>query len=68
MWCCVVPGERILTAPYEERVSDWWEMNVMYIDGTLYLEEHLSADRLLKKYVSASSPSSHPPPHSSPLR
>ena len=39
---------RILTAPYEDR--DEWEMNVMYVDGTLYFEEHLSEARLQDKY------------------
>ena len=36
-----------MTAPYEER--DSWEMNVMNIDGTLYLEEHLSNTKLREK-------------------
>jgi RAT1-interacting protein len=39
--------ERILTAPYEER--DGWEMNVMYINGTMYFEEHLSDAKLMEK-------------------
>ncbi|KAK7032293.1 decapping endonuclease targeting mRNA [Paramarasmius palmivorus] len=36
-----------MTAPYEER--DGWEMNVMVVDGTMYLEEHLSDDKLKEK-------------------
>ncbi|THH03676.1 hypothetical protein EW146_g10366 [Bondarzewia mesenterica] len=35
---------KILTAPYEER--DGWELNVMLVDGTLYLEEHSSNAQL----------------------
>lgn len=38
-----------MTAPYEER--DGWELNVMLIDGTMYLEEHHSHERLRQKYV-----------------
>ncbi|ESK95351.1 protein rai1 [Moniliophthora roreri MCA 2997] len=38
---------RIMTAPYEER--DGWEMNVMVMDGTMYLEEHLTDDKLHEK-------------------
>ncbi|KAI0772558.1 RAI1-domain-containing protein [Trametes elegans] len=38
---------KILTAPYEER--DRCELNAMYVDGTLYIEEHLSDGRLLEK-------------------
>ncbi|KAH9915689.1 RAI1 like PD-XK nuclease-domain-containing protein [Fomitopsis serialis] len=38
---------KILTAPYEER--DGWEMNVMDVGGTLYLEEHLSDAKLKDK-------------------
>ncbi|KAL6301977.1 RAI1-domain-containing protein [Sparassis latifolia] len=38
---------KILTAPYEQR--DGWEMNVMEVNGTLYLEEHLSDARLAEK-------------------
>ncbi|KAF9267999.1 RAI1-domain-containing protein [Marasmius fiardii PR-910] len=38
---------KILTAPYEER--DGWSMNVMVIDGTLHLEEHLDKGKLLEK-------------------
>uniref|UniRef100_A0A0W0FGQ7 Decapping nuclease n=1 Tax=Moniliophthora roreri TaxID=221103 RepID=A0A0W0FGQ7_MONRR len=38
---------RIITAPYEER--DGWEMNVMVMDGTMYLEEHLTDDKLHEK-------------------
>jgi hypothetical protein len=39
-----------MTAPYEER--DGWEMNVMVVDGTMYLEEHLTDDKLKEKLVS----------------
>jgi hypothetical protein len=39
--------ERILTAPYEER--EGWQLNVMCVNGTLYLEEHLSDARLIEK-------------------
>lgn len=39
---------RILTAPYEDR--DGWELNVMSVNGTLYLEEHLSEAKLRDKY------------------
>jgi len=38
---------KILTAPYENR--DGWELNVMLVNGTLYLEEHLTEDRLKEK-------------------
>ncbi|KDR76133.1 hypothetical protein GALMADRAFT_462464 [Galerina marginata CBS 339.88] len=38
---------KILTAPYENR--DGWELNVMSLNGTLYLEEHLTEDRLSEK-------------------
>ncbi|KAJ7096527.1 RAI1 like PD-XK nuclease-domain-containing protein [Mycena belliarum] len=38
---------RILTAPYEER--EGWDLNVMYVDGVLYFEEHLSEARLREK-------------------
>ncbi|OCH88558.1 RAI1-domain-containing protein [Obba rivulosa] len=38
---------KILTAPYEDR--DGWEMNVMQVDGTLYLEEHVSDAKLIEK-------------------
>ncbi|KAJ7170847.1 RAI1-domain-containing protein [Mycena crocata] len=38
---------RILTAPYEER--DAFELNVMRVGGTVYLEEHLSEARLREK-------------------
>ena len=40
---------RILTAPYEDR--DGWEMNVMLLSGTLYLEEHSSEAVLHRKCV-----------------
>jgi RAT1-interacting protein len=42
-------GERILTAPYEER--DSWSMNVMRVNGTMYLEEHLTDEKLEQKWV-----------------
>ncbi|KAI0829255.1 RAI1-domain-containing protein [Trametes gibbosa] len=38
---------KILTAPYEER--DRCELNVMYVNGTLYIEEHYSDARLKEK-------------------
>ncbi|GJE89921.1 RAI1 domain-containing protein [Phanerochaete sordida] len=38
---------KILTAPYEDR--DGWELNVMLVDGTLYLEEHTSNEKLVEK-------------------
>ncbi|PPQ81014.1 hypothetical protein CVT25_014522 [Psilocybe cyanescens] len=38
---------KILTVPYENR--DAWELNVMLVNGTLYLEEHLTEDRLREK-------------------
>ena len=38
-----------MTAPYEDR--DRCELNAMYVNGTLYLEEHLSDTRLKEKYV-----------------
>lgn len=41
--------ERILTAPYEER--DGWELNIMFVNGVLYLEEHLTEARLQEKCV-----------------
>ncbi|KAF5340876.1 hypothetical protein D9758_012156 [Tetrapyrgos nigripes] len=40
---------RILTAPYEDQ--DGWEMNVMFVNGTMYLEEHLTEAKLHEKYV-----------------
>ncbi|KAJ3537354.1 hypothetical protein NMY22_g5621 [Coprinellus aureogranulatus] len=40
---------KILTAPYEER--DGWELNIMNVDGVVYLEEHLTEARLQEKYV-----------------
>ena len=30
---------------------DGWELNVMLVDGVLYLEEHVSDARLQEKYV-----------------
>ncbi|GLB40272.1 putative RAI1-domain-containing protein [Lyophyllum shimeji] len=38
---------RILTSPYEER--EGWELNVMFVNGTLYFEEHLSEARISEK-------------------
>jgi len=38
---------KILTAPYEER--DGWELNVMRVEDTLYLEEHLTDVKLAEK-------------------
>ncbi|KAG6894849.1 hypothetical protein C0992_004324 [Termitomyces sp. T32_za158] len=38
---------RILTSPYEEREE--LELNLMSVNGTLYLEEHLSDERLREK-------------------
>ena len=40
---------RILTAVYEDK--EGWDLNVMYVNGTLYLEEHLSEARLKEKSV-----------------
>ncbi|CAK5269683.1 unnamed protein product [Mycena citricolor] len=39
-WRGVLTRKSILTAPYEERESDGWLMNVMCVNGVLYLEEH----------------------------
>jgi hypothetical protein len=38
---------RILIAPYENR--DGWELNVMFVNGTLYLEEHATEERLAER-------------------
>ncbi|THU84181.1 RAI1-domain-containing protein [Dendrothele bispora CBS 962.96] len=38
---------RILTAPYEDR--DGWDMNVMLVNGTMYLEEHLTEAKIAEK-------------------
>ncbi|KIL67686.1 hypothetical protein M378DRAFT_9430 [Amanita muscaria Koide BX008] len=38
---------KILTAPYEAR--DGWELNVMFVNGTMYFEEHLSDEQLRAK-------------------
>ncbi|KZT23079.1 RAI1-domain-containing protein [Neolentinus lepideus HHB14362 ss-1] len=35
---------KILTAPYQER--DGWDLNVMYLNGTLYFEEHASEEQI----------------------
>jgi RAT1-interacting protein len=37
---------KLLTAIYE---SEGWEMDGMVMDGTLYLQEHVSAEKLEKK-------------------
>ena len=37
----------MLAAPYEER--EGWDLNVMFVNGTLYLEEHLTKARLKEK-------------------
>ena len=42
-------GQRILTAPYETR--DGWDLNVMSVNGTLYLEEHSNDEKLQEKYT-----------------
>ncbi|KAG9025657.1 decapping endonuclease targeting mRNA [Tulasnella sp. JGI-2019a] len=38
---------KIITAPYESR--DGWELNVMLLGGTLYLEEHVNDNKLSEK-------------------
>ena len=38
---------RILIAPYENR--DGWELNVMFVNGTLYFEEHATEERLAER-------------------
>ncbi|KAK1222891.1 decapping endonuclease targeting mRNA [Marasmius sp. AFHP31] len=38
---------KTLTAPYEER--DGWSLNCMVVDGTLYLEEHLTEEKIADK-------------------
>lgn len=38
---------RIVTAPYEQR--DGWELNAMMVGPLIFLEEHLSEDRLQEK-------------------
>ncbi|KAH6913340.1 hypothetical protein BKA70DRAFT_1369947 [Coprinopsis sp. MPI-PUGE-AT-0042] len=38
---------KILTAPYEER--DDWDLNVMFVNGVLYFEEHLTDSKLQDK-------------------
>ena len=43
----IVLFNRILIAPYENR--DGWELNVMFINGTLYLEEHATEERLAER-------------------
>ncbi|KAF8520006.1 RAI1-domain-containing protein [Hysterangium stoloniferum] len=40
-------GTKILTAPYEDR--DGWDLNVMVVGGTIYLEEHSTDDKLFEK-------------------
>lgn len=39
--------ERILTFPYEER--EGWDLNVMFANGVMYFEDHLSEARLKEK-------------------
>ena len=39
--------ERILAAPYEDR--EGWDLNLMRVGGTLYIEEHLDAEKLREK-------------------
>ena len=46
-WVIFMVWRRILTAPYEER--EGWKLNVMCVNGTLYLEEHISDAKLLEK-------------------
>lgn len=41
-----------MTAPYEDR--DGWDLNVMLVNGTLYLEEHVSEEKIKEKYVLSS--------------
>jgi len=38
---------RFLIAPYESR--DEWELNAMMVGGTLYLEEHATAEQIAQK-------------------
>ncbi|KAG2018182.1 hypothetical protein CC2G_007632 [Coprinopsis cinerea AmutBmut pab1-1] len=38
---------KILTAPYEDR--DGWDLNVMFVNGVLYFEEHLTEKKLQEK-------------------
>ena len=42
---------RILTAPYEDSNGGVWDLNVMDVDGTLYLEEHTNDAKLAEKYA-----------------
>ena len=44
---CLSAGARILTAPYEDR--DGCILNAMLVNGTLYLEEHLTDAKLAEK-------------------
>ncbi|GJJ16238.1 hypothetical protein Clacol_010534 [Clathrus columnatus] len=44
-------GTKLLIAPYEGR--DSWELNVMQVDGTIYLEEHSNDDIIDAKYEKA---------------
>ncbi len=39
----------MLTAPYEDR--DGCALNAMLVDGTLYLEEHVTDAKLVEKYI-----------------
>jgi len=38
---------KILIAPYENR--DGWELNAMFVNGTLYFEEHATEERLAER-------------------
>jgi RAT1-interacting protein len=40
---------RILTAPYEDR--DGWDLNLMFVNDTMFFEEHVSEDKLKEKSV-----------------
>jgi RAT1-interacting protein len=40
-----------LTAPYEDRPHEGWEMNVMCVNGTMYLEEQIGEEKIREKYV-----------------
>ena len=44
----IFPFNRILIAPYEDR--DGWELNVMFVNGTLYFEEHATEERLAERW------------------
>jgi RAT1-interacting protein len=42
-------SSRILVAPYED--SEGWDLNVMSVNGTLYIEEHIDDAKLQSKCV-----------------